>query len=78
MQARPDSLALLELNRSRTVTEAGADMPVQYQSDIKPLFRSRDQQAMKFALDLMLCPMSDNVRNRLGWSVVRPRECGRS
>jgi hypothetical protein len=33
------------------VAEAAAK-PVHYEADIKPLFRARDQQAMKWALDL--------------------------
>jgi hypothetical protein len=34
------------------VTDATAAEPVRYEADIKPLFRARDQQAMKWALDL--------------------------
>jgi hypothetical protein len=30
----------------------GADDPVSFEKHIKPLFRSRDQQSMKFAFDL--------------------------
>jgi hypothetical protein len=33
------------------VTETTAE-PVHYEADIKPLFRTRDQQAMSFAMDL--------------------------
>ncbi len=32
--------------------EATAAEPVRYEANIKPLFRARDQQAMKFAMDL--------------------------
>jgi hypothetical protein len=34
------------------LTGATAAGPAHFETDIKPLFRSRDQQAMKFALDL--------------------------
>jgi hypothetical protein len=34
------------------VTDAGAAEPLHYQADIKPLFRTRDQQAMTWAFDL--------------------------
>jgi hypothetical protein len=34
------------------VTETTGGTAVSYEADIKPLFRTRDEQAMKFALDL--------------------------
>jgi hypothetical protein len=34
------------------MTEASAPKSVRYEADIKPLFRARDEQAMKWALDL--------------------------
>lgn len=34
------------------MTEATSARPVRYEADIKPLFRARDEQAMKWALDL--------------------------
>jgi hypothetical protein len=34
------------------MTDAASAEPVRFEADIKPLFRTRDQQAMKFALDL--------------------------
>jgi hypothetical protein len=34
------------------VTETSAAEPVRYEANIKPLFRARDEQAMKFAFDL--------------------------
>jgi hypothetical protein len=34
------------------VSDATAATPVRYEADIKPLFRARDEQAMKWALDL--------------------------
>ena len=34
------------------MTDGAPAESVHYATDIKPLFRSRDQQAMKFALDL--------------------------
>ena len=34
------------------MTDAPAAKPVQFEADIKPLFRARDQQAMAWAFDL--------------------------
>jgi hypothetical protein len=34
------------------MTEGSAAEPVGYEANIKPLFRARDQQAMRFAMDL--------------------------
>jgi hypothetical protein len=34
------------------MTDAGTAAQVHYESDVKPLFRARDQEAMKWALDL--------------------------
>lgn len=34
------------------MTEASAAKAIRYEADIKPLFRARDEQAMKWALDL--------------------------
>jgi hypothetical protein len=42
------------------VTEAGTNA-VHYEADIKPLFRTRDQQAMKFAFDCIPMAMSANM-----------------
>jgi hypothetical protein len=43
--------------------------PVHYEADIKPLFRSRDQQAMKWALDLYsyrdVSQQADAILNKL-------------
>jgi hypothetical protein len=45
-------LTARELRRNKTVTEADATPHVHFESDIKPLFRARDEQAMKWFMDL--------------------------
>ena len=50
------------------MTMPAADQPVSFAAHIKPLFRSRDRQAMSFAFDLW---SADDVRTHAGEILAR-------